>query len=153
MARRILPEGEQLIQKFEGCRLESYVCSGGRWTVGWGETGPDIRKGTVWTQEQADARFQARLRKIEGEVEMMLKGQRIPDSVFSALVCLAYNIGTDALSKSTLMRKLRKADFLGAWAEYPRWVHAAGTMLPGLIRRRKAEQDLWNLYLASRGRK
>ncbi len=31
-------EGKSLIKKFEGCKLESYKCSGGVWTCGWGST-------------------------------------------------------------------------------------------------------------------
>src|SRR5687768_15991119 len=56
-----------LIKEFEGCHkvrsdgmIEAYpdpASGGDPWTIGWGSTGPGIRKGTVWTQEQADTRF------------------------------------------------------------------------------------------------
>jgi lysozyme len=42
-----------LIKRFEGCVLEAYPDPGtgnDPWTVGWGSTGPGIRKGVVWTE-------------------------------------------------------------------------------------------------------
>ena len=45
------------IRRFEGCKLKAYLCPAGVWTCGWGATGPDVVKGTVWTQEQADTRL------------------------------------------------------------------------------------------------
>ena len=46
-------EGKSLIKKFEGCKLESYKCSGGVWTCGWGST-KDVKEGDVWSQSYAD---------------------------------------------------------------------------------------------------
>lgn len=144
MARRVTSEGEALIKRFEGFSLRSYRCPAGRWTISHGLTGPDIGPDTVWTAERCEAEFQKRLRHVEAEVERLLLGARVSDNMFSALVSLAWNIGTAALGKSTLLRKLRAGDSAGAWSEFPRWAHSGGVLLPGLIRRRKAEQDLWN---------
>ena len=33
---KISEEGKSLIKKFEGCRLESYLCPAGYWTIGDG---------------------------------------------------------------------------------------------------------------------
>lgn len=47
---------DDLIKKYEGCRLESYKDSLGKWTIGWGhllESGIDWT-GKIITQEQAD---------------------------------------------------------------------------------------------------
>ena len=145
--RRVSAEGIALIKSFEGCRLDCYRDIRGIPTIGWGQTGPDIRMGLRWTQEQADARFLEHLRKVEDDVERMLKGQRIPDSVFDAVCSWVYNVGSGNAEKSTLMRKLRKGDLLGAWGELSRWVFVDSALTPGLIRRRKAEQDHWNKFL------
>lgn len=143
MARRITPDGERLIKDFEKLELKSYRCPAGRWTISYGLTGPDIGPNTVWTEERCEAEFQKRLRHVEGEVERLLMGTRVSDQCFSALVSLAWNIGLGALEKSTLLRKLRAGDQWGAWSELPRWAHANGQLLPGLVRRRAAEQALW----------
>jgi lysozyme len=144
MARRITAEGEALIKKYEGYRNTAYRCPAGRWTIGYGLTGPDIRQGTVWTDERCESEFQRRLRQTEADVERLLLGARVSDGCFSAIVSLTWNIGIDAFAKSTLLRKLRAGDPAGAWSELPRWVHSNGQLLPGLIKRRAAEQDLWD---------
>ena len=143
MTRRIHPAGENLIKDFEGFALKSYKCPAGRWTISWGLTGPDIGPNTVWTAEKCDAEFQMRLRLYEREVEAMLMGARVNDFVFAALVSWCWNVGLDAARKSTLIRKLRAGDEMGAWSELPRWCHSNGQLLPGLVRRRRSEQELW----------
>ena len=40
-------------------------------------------------------------------------------------------------------RKLNSGDYQGAADEFPRWVNAGGQPLPGLVRRRDAEQALF----------
>lgn len=61
---------------------------------------------------------------------------------FDALVDFAYNLGLDALRRSTLLTKIR----LGASEaeirkEFMRWVNAGGKRLPGLVRRREWEAN------------
>ncbi|MGL5730853.1 MAG: lysozyme, partial [Bacteroidales bacterium] len=51
---KISTEGIALIKEFEGCRLQSYQCSAGVWTVGYGHTGREVKKGMVICQQQAD---------------------------------------------------------------------------------------------------
>jgi lysozyme len=151
MARRISKEGEALIREFEGYAETAYRCPSNVWSIGHGLTGPDIKQGTVWTAEQCERRFQERLRLVEAEVEAMLMNAKVPDTVFDALVSWVWNIGGTAAKKSTLIRKLRKGDLLGAWSELPRWCHGSGgVLLPGLVRRRKKEQDHWNKFLYQR---
>lgn len=63
---------------------------------------------------------------------------------FDALVSFAFNNGVGALASSTLRKKiLAKAPSGEIRAEFNRWTLAGGTRLPGLIRRRKAEADLY----------
>ncbi|HTD03821.1 lysozyme [Undibacterium sp.] len=42
----------------------------------------------------------------------------------------------------TMVRKLNAGDYAGACNELPRWVYAGGKILPGLVKRRAAEQEL-----------
>lgn len=142
MTRRTNAAGVALIREFEGCRLIAYRCPANRWTCGYGET-ENVGPATVWTQAEADRRLDLRLRRTEAAVEKMLMGTRVSDNQFSSLVSLAYNIGETALARSTLIRKLRAGDTLGAFSEFPRWAHSRGQLLPGLVRRRRAEQELF----------
>ncbi len=66
---------------------------------------------------------------------------------FDALASFVYNVGSGAFQRSTLAKLLAKGDYDGIPAELRKWTKAriGGTLvdLPGLVRRRKAEADLW----------
>ncbi len=62
---------------------------------------------------------------------------------FDALVSFEYNIGYSKLSASTLLRLLNSGDYKGASDQFGRWVYGGGKILPGLVRRRKAETQLF----------
>ena len=134
--------GIALIQEFESCRLRAYLCPAGVWTVGFGATGPDVYQGLVWTQEQADERFTRDLQRFERDVESLLTFEPTSNE-FSAMVSFAYNVGVNALAKSTLLRKFNAGDIEGAANEFLRWNKAGGKVLDGLTRRREAERDLF----------
>jgi lysozyme len=140
------PACVELVQSFEGCRLAAYPdpgTGGDPWTIGWGTTGPDIHRGLVWTQQQADDRFAADLAKFAGKVSTMLEGFATTQGQFDALVSFAYNLGLGNLSSSTLLKKHRARDYAGAAGEFGKWNKAAGKVMAGLTRRRAAESALY----------
>jgi lysozyme len=63
---------------------------------------------------------------------------------FDALVCFAYNVGTGALVKSTLLKKAKanSAD-PSILDEFLRWNKAGGKVLSGLTNRRREEANLY----------
>jgi len=67
---------------------------------------------------------------------------------FDALTSFVFNVGTGAFVNSTMLRKLNEYDYNGALAEFPRWkfvtINGIKEESPGLIERRKYEQDLFN---------
>jgi GH24 family phage-related lysozyme (muramidase) len=143
----------KLIQEFEGCAKKQADGSftaypdpgtgGDPWTIGWGSTGPDIRKGVVWTQQQCDDRFAQHLDQFAQKVSGLLGGTPTTQSQFDAMVSFAYNVGVGNLAASTLLKKHKAGDYKGAAAEFARWNKAAGKVLPGLTRRRTAEAALY----------
>jgi len=143
----------KLVQEFEGCAKKqpngSYAAypdpaSGGDpWTIGWGTTGPDVKKGVVWTQRQCDDRFSAHLDEFADKVSKILGATPTKQNQFDAMVSFAYNLGPGNLSSSTLLKKHKAGDFKGAVAEFAKWNKAAGKVLPGLTRRRAAEAALY----------
>ena len=149
--REIGPAGLALIKRFEGCarrrpdgRFAAYPdpgTGGAPWTIGWGATGPGIGPGTVWTQAECDARLSRDLVRFAREVAAGLGDAPTSQAQFDALVSFHYNTG--AIARATLTRKHRAGDFAGARAEFARWVRAGGKALPGLVRRRAAEADLY----------
>lgn len=129
-----------LIRTFEGCRLMPYLCPAGVWTCGWGSTGPDVVPGQPWTQEYADRRMkQDAMRFARGTLALC---PRLTGTRLSAIADFSYNLGLGNLQASTLRRKVNAEDWDEAKTQLMRWVRGGGRVLPGLVRRRKAEADL-----------
>lgn len=133
---------------FESCRLTSYpdpATGGAPWTIGWGDTGPDVVKGLTITQDEADARFAARLARefAPGVAKIVAGAPMMHQCEFDGMVCLAYNIGLGNFRGSTLVRKFNAGDTAGAAAQFLVWNKAAGREMLGLRRRRAAEQALF----------
>jgi len=138
--------GIQVLHHYEGCELEAYpdpATGGDPWTIGWGNTGPDVKPGLCITQDEADAMFTQRLAKeFEPGVGVILR-LPVTQGQFDACVCLAYNIGLGAFRASTLVRKFNAGDIDGAADQFPRWSKAAGQSMKGLRKRRAAERALF----------
>lgn len=140
---KISDKGLELIQTFEGCRLTAYRCSAGRWTIGYGHTGIEVVEGLRITQ----ARATELLLLDANEVLTMLRSeirQPVRQCQLDALVSLGFNIGVNALRKSTLLRLVNlNPDNPDIEKEFMRWVYVKGTVSAGLERRRKAEAKLY----------
>jgi lysozyme len=133
----------QLIEGFEGCRLEPYQDSVGVWTIGYGHTGDDCYKGCdPIAQEQADQLLQADLARFETAVNGMVSDATTQQQ-FDAMVSFAYNLGEGSLRQSTLLRMHNSGDYRGAAGQFGRWNHAGGRVLAGLTRRRAAESAVY----------
>jgi lysozyme len=62
---------------------------------------------------------------------------------FDALVDFAYNAGAQNLRISTLLKLLNQSQYDKAAAEFDKWVKGGGKTLPGLIKRRALERQLF----------
>jgi lysozyme len=62
---------------------------------------------------------------------------------FDALTDFVFNLGEEAFSRSTLLRKHQLGNYAGAALEFPKWVHCGKEVLPGLVKRRAAEMHLY----------
>lgn len=143
--------GEALIKQFEGCakkrpdgKFEAYPdpgTGGDPWTIGWGTTGKDIRKGLVWTQAECDARFAKHIQSFVADVNTALNGAKTTQNQFDALVSFHYNTG--AVFKATLTKLHKAGKYDLAAAEFGKWVNAGGKRMNGLVRRRAAEAELY----------
>jgi lysozyme len=144
---RVSKRGEDLIKSFEGCKLVAYPdpgSGGDPWTIGWGTTGPDVKKGVVWTQEQADRRFSEHVNEFAEDVWNVLGGAAVTQNQFDALVSFTYNVGLGNLKASTLLKLHKAGDYAGATKQFIRWNKAAGKVMKGLTRRREAEARLYS---------
>jgi GH24 family phage-related lysozyme (muramidase) len=69
--------------------------------------------------------------------------ETVNQNQFDALVDFTFNIGCGAFSSSTLLKKLNSGDHSGAAEEFLRWKFVKGVEVAGLLRRRKADRDLF----------
>lgn len=141
------PNGIALMHFYENCSLTAYpdpATGKAPWTIGWGDTGPDVKPGLVITQTQADERFKNRLaREFEPGVRSALQGRSVTQHEFDALVSFAYNVGVASLKSSTLLRMLHAGDKRAAAQQFLRWDRADGKRMLGLYRRRVSERALF----------
>jgi len=137
-------KGAALIKSREQLRLRAYKATPNeKWyTIGWGHTGPEITADTVWTLSQAEAAFAADTGKAAAAV-MRSTDVPLTQNQFDALVAFTFNVGTEAEGHSTLCRLVNARDFEGAAAEFEKWNHQDGKVLPGLTVRRAQERDLF----------
>lgn len=133
------------IKRWEGCRLSAYPdpgTGGDPWTIGWGTTGPTIKRGLTWTQAQADAALLEDVKELGRDVQACCKRPLEPYER-AALVSFAYNVGIGALRNSTLLRLLNEGSTAAAATQFLRWDKAGGKVMRGLQRRREAERQLF----------
>jgi GH24 family phage-related lysozyme (muramidase) len=135
-----------LVKEFEGCRLVAYLCPAGVWTIGWGHTGPGVRQGVTWTQQQADAALAADLREAHaGMLQALPMAAGYSGARQAALTSWVFNVGAGAAADSTLRRRLAAGEDPAVVVrdELPRWNKGGGGVLLGLTRRRSAEVALF----------
>ncbi len=145
-------QGIKLLHHFEGCKLKAYKCPAGVWTIGFGNTtyedGSKVKEGDTITQERANELFKRIIKRFEQRVLEKIK-RPLKQHEFDALVSFCYNAGTSYKNKA------------GQWVDYNIWkkaeaqdkdireywetlaVTGGGKKLPGLVRRRAAEVQLY----------
>jgi lysozyme len=142
MTYSISSKGLDLIKQFEGCELKAYTCPAGVLTVGYGHTGTDVYAGMEVSQAEADDLLKTDTIRFEKAVDKHTNVD-LKQCMFDALVSFTLNCGEDAFKNSTLLRLLNAGDYEGASGQFSRWVNGANGPLPGLVRRREAEEALF----------
>ena len=144
--------GKDLIREFEGCKLVAYKCPAGVWTIGYGSTfyadGTPVKEGDKIDIYTANQLFDVVLAKFEKQVRLLLGDTllvALPAEAIDSLISISYNIGTGAFAKSTLLKRIKanKLDFDGIEAGFNMWNKSKGKVLNGLVRRRKAEFQMY----------
>jgi lysozyme len=138
---RISNNGIALLKEFEGCKLEAYQDVAGVWTIGYGHT-KGVQPGMKISRQEADDLLAQELDTYECAVERACR--EIPNqNQFSAMVVLAYNIGTGAFLKSSVLRLHNAGKFAEAASAFSMWNKAGGKIRAGLTRRRASEAALY----------
>jgi len=145
---KISEVGLKLIKKFEGSSSSPYVCPAGVVTIGIGSTryenGKKVKMSDPHISEKRMLEIlKYQVKKIYGKAVKKYVEVELTQNQYDALVSFVYNIGAGAFKKSTLLRKLNKGDYFGASKEFKRWNRGGGKVLKGLVKRRKAEEELF----------
>jgi lysozyme len=140
---------DNLLKKFEGCKLKAYRCPAGICTIGYGHTSaagkPLVNDGMTITQEQAEEILKRDLERYETAVALLVKPD-LTQNQFDVLVDFAYNAGVGNLKSSTMLKKINSGDLDAVPDELMKWTKGGGKVLPGLVRRRQAEGAWWNAH-------
>jgi lysozyme len=135
--------GRAAISRREDNKLKAYKDSVGILTIGVGHTTsagpPKVTAGMTITAAESDDILSRDLAKFENAVNNSVKVP-LSQNQFDALVSLAFNIGSAAFAKSTLVRKLNGGDVQGAADAFLNWNKAGGKVLAGLTNRRQQER-------------
>ena len=142
MMYKLSTNGLNFIKSFENLRLETYRCSAGVLTIGYGHTGKDVKVGMRITEKQA----LSLLAKDTDFASRYVNSLQIAktQNQFDALTSFVFNVGCGQMRTSTLLKRIRQgADEKTIRYEWQRWNKAKGVVQNGLIRRRKEEADLY----------
>lgn len=137
----------ELIKQFEELRLRSYRCPADVWTIGWGNT-DHVMPGMVIDSNEAMHRFLDDIEVVEKALARLVKVP-LTQPQYDALVSFTFNLGAGNLAQSTLLKRINEGRFQDAANEFLKWTRAKGKILPGLVRRRSIERDLFSLKTAT----
>ena len=144
-------EAAKLAVPFEGFSSKPYPdpASGGEpYTIGYGSIRDINNKPvTLSTPPITVAQgFQLLSRDIHSALLTVAQDVKVPLSKneWAALADLIYNIGVGNFASSTLLKLLNAKDYSGAAEEFEKWDLASGKKIAGLLRRRIAEEDLFD---------
>ena len=127
---------------FEGRRTTAYQDVVGVWTICDGITA-GVKKGDTKSPAECDALLKATIEQTEAALDKCLTVE-VPGKTKVAVVSWAYNVGTVAACKSTLVRLANAGRFEEACRQLPRWNKGGKPLRPirGLTERRASEMAM-----------
>jgi len=149
--------GLQLLEQWEGFKLQVYKDSAGLPTIGVGHliTKSELASGTIniasvpvkyaggLTQQQVTDLLAQDVVPAQNAVNNGVK-VALNQNQFDALVSFAFNVGNGAFAGSTLLKLLNQGQYDQVPTQLLRWTRAGGQVVQGLVNRRNNEIKLWN---------
>lgn len=138
-----------LCKQFEGFRAKPYLCPAGIPTIGYGSTYYRNGKKVLLSDEPISELNANQLLMLELEhtyLPGVLRNCPIlltDERKCNAIIDFCYNLGVGRLQTSTLKRKINEQDWEGAKKQLMLWTKGGGRVLPGLLKRRTAECQLF----------
>ncbi len=159
--------GADLMHRYEGFRSKPYLCPAHIWTIGYGHVLyqdqirlPMVRKegvpglirkeyplkpedNRVWTKEEINRLFEQDVATFERGVLRLVPSSAGSQGSFDALVSISFNFGLGNLQRSSIRMRANRGDHEGAAEAFMLWTKAGGRELPGLVKRRLDEKQLY----------
>lgn len=136
--------GRAFIEQWEGLFLHTYDDGTGVLTIGYGHTTaaghPHVIPGMTITREEADQILASDLSSVEIDVNRLVKVP-LNQNQFDTLVSFHFNTG--GLGRSSVLRAINSNHFSEVPSDLNMWVKGGGHVMLGLVRRRKAEGELF----------
>lgn len=143
--RKVSQNAVDLIVSFEGEILKVYLDPIGLPTVGVGhlcQPHEGFRLGEIITRERSRELLRIDIERFEKAINELVLRQ-LNQNQFDAVVSFAFNVGTTTFRRSSVLRLLNESRFADAANFLLRYRFADGKSLKGLLRRRKAERQLF----------
>ncbi len=141
----ISDEGLELIKAYEGFRPVETVLVSGQKVIGYGHPYL-LGEASLLTQKKAEDILKVDLKPIEKAINYSVHAP-LSQGQFDALASLAFNIGIDAFSESSVLHHLNNGQPLAAAAGFDEWrksiVAEKTYIIDALVRRRTAEKALF----------
>ena len=123
---KISQEGIALIKHYEGCKLESYQCSAGVWTIGYGST-KNVKEGMSIDAEKAEQLLIKDLAIFEKEVANLVSVP-LEQNQYDAIVSWTFNLGSSNLKASTMLKVLNNGVYEAVPEQLKRWNKVKGVV-------------------------
>ncbi len=134
----LVPIKDGKYPEYKGGRVRGTI------TQGYGHTNaagpPKIMLGSHWTEEYAEQVLEQDLKKVMKSCNGLIKAD-LNAHQYGAIVSFQYNTGK--LGKSSVLRSINAKRFDDVPKGLMKYVMSKGKRLRGLVRRRKAECELW----------
>lgn len=142
MQHTITDDTVRFIAQWEGFKSHAYYDETGHvWTIGYGHTS-GVNKDMTCTKAKALEWLKTDASKVARYINSL--DMNITQQQFDALVSFGFNVGVGNLKQSTLLKYAKHTAPAGnVMAEFYKWVHSGGKVLPGLVLRREGEAMLY----------
>jgi lysozyme len=139
-----------ITRSFEGVSLHPYHDPVGLPTIGYGHllshiAWQELEKWPPIDMQTAEDLLVKDLQRSAKAVLSLIKIDLYPGQL-AAILDFTFNVGAGNFQLSTLRRLINGGEFAAVPEQLRRWVFARAVRLPGLVRRRQAEIELWRAH-------
>lgn len=140
-----LLEGIKIIKRWEGCRLDLYLCPAGLPTIGYGHVVSARERAALAggiTQDMAEDLLVDDVERFMTIMSRLITVELTPRQA-GAILSWTFNLGGGNLRSSTLLKRINEGDHGDVPYQIRRWNKCRGRVLPGLTARREDEAQLY----------